>query len=184
MLFTLKIRERQTPIAQLEWWDWRSSMIQYQPSKDYEYHSDDFSKPVGKIRSRKYPQGLLKKQNLLLLTTLTYIVEFQKATYACAFCFCLGVSRPFTSDTSPKWIDWEGLGKCRTGTRQTGLYIRNIIFTSNFVDILQGQTQRLIGGSFRGQNTIQGIKQSYSIGISFLTLNSPSLEPWHLKIRK
>ena len=36
-------------------------MIQYQPSKDYEYHSDDFSKPVGKIRSRKYPQGLLKK---------------------------------------------------------------------------------------------------------------------------
>ena len=36
-------------------------MIQYQPSKDYEYHSDDFSKPVGKIRARKYPQGLLKK---------------------------------------------------------------------------------------------------------------------------
>ena len=36
-------------------------MIQYQPSKDYEYHSDDFSKPVGKIRSSKYPQGLLKK---------------------------------------------------------------------------------------------------------------------------
>ena len=36
-------------------------MIQYQPSKDYEYYSDDFSKPVGKIRSRKYPQGLLKK---------------------------------------------------------------------------------------------------------------------------
>ena len=27
------------------------------------------------------------------------------------------VSRPFASDTSPKWIDREGLGKRRTGTR-------------------------------------------------------------------
>ena len=59
----------------------------------------------------------------------------------------------------------------------TELYIRNIVLTSNFVDILQGQTQRLIGGSFRGQNTIQGFKQSFSTGISFLTFNSPSLEP-------
>ena len=29
-----------------------------------------------------------------------------------------GVSRPFASDTSPKRIDREGLGKRRTGTRQ------------------------------------------------------------------
>ena len=50
----------------------------------------------------------------LLLITLTS----QKVTYACAFCFCLGVSRPFASDTSPKRIDREGLGKRRTGTRQ------------------------------------------------------------------
>mmetsp|Transcript_4996 Transcript_4996/g.8338 ORF Transcript_4996/g.8338 Transcript_4996/m.8338 type:complete len:216 (+) Transcript_4996:557-1204(+) len=57
---------------------------------------------------------------------------------------------------------------------------RNCSDTSNFVHILQGQTQRLIGGSFRGQNTIQGLKQSFSTGISFLTFNSPSLEPWHI----
>ena len=76
-------------------------MIQYQPSKDYEYHSDDFSKPVGKIRSRKYPQGLLKKTKSPVAYNIN-IFEFQKATHACAFCFCLGVSRPFASDTSPK----------------------------------------------------------------------------------
>ena len=31
---------------------------------------------------------------------------------------CENVSRPFASDTSPKRIDREGLGKRRTGTRQ------------------------------------------------------------------
>ena len=46
------------------------------------------------------------------------IFEFQKVTHACAFCFCLGVYRPFASDTSPKRIDREGLGKRRTGTTQ------------------------------------------------------------------
>ena len=36
------------------------------------------------------------------------------------------VSRPFASDTSPKWIDREGLGKRRTGTRQPWLDISYI----------------------------------------------------------
>ena len=31
---------------------------------------------------------------------------------------CEHVSRPFASDTSPKRIDQQGLGKRRTGTRQ------------------------------------------------------------------
>ena len=44
-------------------------------------------------------------------------LEFQKATHACAFCFWLSVSRLFASDTSPKWIDREGLGKRRPRTR-------------------------------------------------------------------
>ena len=42
---------------------------------------------------------------------------------ACAFCFCLGYSGPFVSDTSPKSIDREGLGESRTGTRQAISYI-------------------------------------------------------------
>ena len=45
-------------------------------------------------------------------------LEFQKATHAYAFCFCLGVSCSFASDTSPNWIDRERPGKRRTGTRQ------------------------------------------------------------------
>ena len=36
---------------------------------------------------------------------------------------CLGVSRPFVSDTLPKCIDREGLKRRRTGTRQA----RNIL---------------------------------------------------------
>ena len=36
---------------------------------------------------------------------------------------CEGVSHPFPSDTSPKRIDREGLGKRRTGTRQVPLQI-------------------------------------------------------------
>ena len=44
-------------------------------------------------------------------------LEFQKSTHACAFCFWLSVSRLFVSDTSPKWIDREGLGKRRPRTR-------------------------------------------------------------------
>ena len=55
---------------------------------------------------------------LLAAHNINVILEFQKATHACAFCFCLGVSRPFASDTSSKRIDREGLGKRRTGTRQ------------------------------------------------------------------
>ena len=45
---------------------------------------------------------------------------FQKGknAHACALRDCLGVSRPFVSDTSPKCIDREGLKRRRTGTRQ------------------------------------------------------------------
>ena len=36
---------------------------------------------------------------------------------------CKNVSRPFASDTSPKQIDQEGLGKRDTGTRQVFSYL-------------------------------------------------------------
>ena len=65
-------------------------------------------------RPRKYPQEFEKT----IIDNILKSLEFQKATHACAFCFCLGVSRSFASDTSPKRIDREGLGKRRTGTRQ------------------------------------------------------------------
>ena len=72
------------------------------------------SKLVGKSRSRKYPRGFEKT----IIDNILKSLEFQKATHACAFCSCPGVSRSFASGTSPKWIDRKGLGKRRTGTRQ------------------------------------------------------------------
>ena len=41
-----------------------------------------------------------------------------KNAHACALRDCLDVSRPFLSDTSPKCIDGESLGRRRTRTRQ------------------------------------------------------------------
>ena len=68
--------------------------------------------------------GVLKKSPaacLLAPHKINVIFEFQNVTHACAFCFCLGVSRPFASDKSQKRIDreLEGLGKHSTGTRQS-----------------------------------------------------------------
>ena len=69
---------------------------------------------------RKYLQGFQSSIIACCLQRLELqkVRHFQKATHACAFCFCLGTSRLFTSDTSPKAIAekaWEnavkGLGK-------------------------------------------------------------------------
>ena len=102
--FSFKIRERQTPIAQLEWWDWRRSINLHRTMNNILM--------TFQRRSAKVDLTNVQK-DILLLTTLKYIF-----TYACAFCFCLGVSRPFASDTSSKWIDRQGLGKRRTGMNQ------------------------------------------------------------------
>ena len=47
---------------------------------------------------------------------------------ACALRGCLGVSRPFVSDTSPKFIDREGLERRRTGTKQNKTDLTNLRF--------------------------------------------------------
>ena len=57
---------------------------------------------------------------LFQLTVLTF--QKCKTAHACALRDCLGVPRPFVSDTSPKCIDREGLKKRRAGTRQAGTY--------------------------------------------------------------
>ena len=49
--------------------------------------------------------------------------------------------------------------------------------TGNFVDILQGQTQGLVGGMRWGQD---GVDQSLALSIGFLALNLASLESWHV----
>uniref|UniRef100_G1LAS7 Uncharacterized protein n=1 Tax=Ailuropoda melanoleuca TaxID=9646 RepID=G1LAS7_AILME len=52
--------------------------------------------------------------------------------------------------------------------------------TSYLVDILQGQTQRLVGGAGRGDDRVQSFQQGNSTGISLLTVNLPALEPGHV----
>ena len=96
-------------------------------------HSDDFSKLVGNSRSRKFPQEFTWFFSFCCLQHL----DFKKATHACAFCFWLGFSCSFTSDTSPKWIDREGLGKRRTGTRQ--IYLEDGAVSHRFDGMLPGQ---------------------------------------------
>ena len=74
-------------------------------------------------RQKSIPQTSTRVWKKLSSTTSwslhprTQRLKFQKSTQACAFCFCLSVSPLFASDTSPKWIDREGLGKRLTGTR-------------------------------------------------------------------
>ena len=96
IVFTLKIRELQT--AQLEWWDWRTSINLHRTMNNILMTFQSRSaKSIPQISTR------VVNQNLLLLTNLNVMVIFE--FHGCAFCFCLGVSRPFASDTSPKWID-------------------------------------------------------------------------------
>ena len=47
--------------------------------------------------------------------------------------------------------------------------------TSNFVDILKGQPEGLIGGTGRGNDGVEGLEEGGSGGLAFLPLNSPSL---------
>ena len=46
---------------------------------------------------------------------------------------------------------------------------------SNFINILQGQTKRLVSWTRRGYNRVQSLKQSGSTSFSFLALHVPSL---------
>ena len=44
-------------------------------------------------------------------------------------------------------------------------------FTSNLVDILEGQSQRLVCWSFRWKDAVECLKQSETTGITLLSLN-------------
>ena len=61
--------------------------------------------------------------------------ELFKNAHACALRDCLGVSRPFVSDTSPKCIDREGLKRRRAGTRQGTLHVDKIQVRFKIVNI-------------------------------------------------
>merc|ERR1719232_1239223 len=49
--------------------------------------------------------------------------------------------------------------------------------TTNFVDILEGKSERLVSGSGRRNDGIKSLKKSHTAGISLLPLDLPSLVP-------
>ena len=69
-------------------------------------------------RQNSIPQICIRVWKTTITDNILKSLEFQKATHTCAFCFCLGVSRSFASDTSPNWIDRQGLGKGLQGLRK------------------------------------------------------------------
>merc|ERR1719433_1299560 len=52
--------------------------------------------------------------------------------------------------------------------------------TSDFVDILEGKSERLVSGSSGRNDGIKSLKKSHTAGITLLPLDLPSLVPGHL----
>merc|ERR1719270_299897 len=52
--------------------------------------------------------------------------------------------------------------------------------TSDFVDILEGKSERLVSGSCWRNDGIKSLQKSHTAGISLLPLDLPSLVPGHL----
>uniref|UniRef100_A0AC11D8R5 Uncharacterized protein n=1 Tax=Ovis aries TaxID=9940 RepID=A0AC11D8R5_SHEEP len=52
--------------------------------------------------------------------------------------------------------------------------------TTNFIDILERQTQGFVSWASWWQDAIQSFKQGGSTGIAILKGDFPSLEPWHI----
>jgi len=52
--------------------------------------------------------------------------------------------------------------------------------TANLVDILQGQSERLVGGTDGRLNGVDGFKEGETLGGTSLALLLPTLEPGHV----
>ena len=75
IVFTLKIRERQTPIAQLEWWDWRSSINLHRTMNNILM---TFQSRSAKVDPANIHKGDCPKSPAAY--NINAIFEFQKAT--------------------------------------------------------------------------------------------------------
>merc|ERR1719325_469460 len=51
---------------------------------------------------------------------------------------------------------------------------------SNFVDILKGQPEGLVGGPAGGNDGVKSLKEGHAVGLAFLPLNVPALVPGHV----
>merc|ERR1719192_2175190 len=52
--------------------------------------------------------------------------------------------------------------------------------TSNFVDILEGQPEGLVGGPAGGNDGVKSLKKGHAVGLAFLPLDVPALVPAHV----
>merc|ERR1719309_358670 len=51
---------------------------------------------------------------------------------------------------------------------------------SNFVDILKGQPEGLVGGPAGGNDGVESLEEGHAVGLAFLHLNVPALVPGHV----
>ncbi|KAB0368761.1 hypothetical protein FD755_019795 [Muntiacus reevesi] len=79
------------------------------------------------------------------------------------------------------YIDWRK-GDHHARFENTSLHTthRDSTNTTNFIDILERQTQGFVSWVSWWQGAVQSFKQSGSTGIVALTGDFPSLEPWHV----
>ena len=89
----------------------------------------------------------------LFIDYFSWPCELFKNAHACALRDCLGVSRSFVSDTSPKCIDREGLKWRRTGTRQVHTHITPVMNEQTLFIVLIWSLQ-LVSLDVRRQNII------------------------------
>ena len=75
-----------------------------------------------------------------------------------------------------------GKGDDHAGLDDTGLDTTdwNCSDTANLVDILQGQSERLVGGTDGRLNGVDGFKEGETLGGTSLALLLPTLEPRHV----
>ena len=76
----------------------------------------------------------------------------------------------------------RGEGDDHAGLDDTGLHTADghSSNTADFVDVLEGQTKGLVGGTLRGNDGVKGFQKGGSLGVSFLTGDFPSLVPGHV----
>uniref|UniRef100_A0A8C0P626 Uncharacterized protein n=1 Tax=Canis lupus familiaris TaxID=9615 RepID=A0A8C0P626_CANLF len=94
--------------------------------------------------------------------TQSFMVHFNRLYFSCNIDWSKGDHHARLKNTSLHSTHWDSTN------------------TSNFVDVLERQTQRLISWTSWWQNAIQSFKQCGSTGVPIFTGDFPSLEPRHV----
>merc|ERR1712107_744062 len=73
-------------------------------------------------------------------------------------------------------------GDHHAGLDHTSLHTthRHCSNASNFVNILEGQPEGLVGGSAGGNDGVKSLKKGHAVGLAFLPLDVPALVPAHV----